>query len=256
MNSNLIEFWKQLDQDTFPRIHREDFAILKNHPDLLSTFKTWSSFVKEHDWTQDQERRKLQTSLVPVPYVGNLENAKIYVLMLNPGFLPICHWAESHNTTLTDGLWQNLYQTTDEFLFLNPDFAWHPGFTYWSSRFQKTLQQIMLKKSCSYQEALRFLSCSVANVQMVPYASNNFALSSQITNALPSVVQVKKFVRDVLLPNAEAENKIIIVARQNKSWALPSHPAILDVKGPLVRSARFEGNTEILERIWQGLGVG
>lgn len=164
---------------------------------------------------------KLHVSLIPIPYVGNPLTADIIILMLNPGFLPISIWAEDTVPNWSQVLWRNLRQERaidcEPFLFLDPQFAWHPGFTYWAARFRKTVVHIMETRGIPYHQALKWLSQRVACLQLVPYASSSFGLPSHLIQSLPSVQQAKQFVHETLLPQVTDGKKLLIVARQAKT---------------------------------------
>ena len=64
-----------------------------------------------------------------------------------------------------------------------------------------------------------------------------FSLPAKITQTLPSVIQIKKFLHEELLPQVQAGGKTINVVCQNKAWGMPSCSGILEIKGGHERNA-------------------
>lgn len=258
MSNDFFAFWRQLDRNTLPRVHPEDLPVFKNHDGWLTAFSTWDDFIKHQEWNAPDYDLKLQTSVIPLPYWGNLESASVVLLMLNPGFRPIDVWATTQCPGWADMLWQNLHQEYApgelHFNFLDPQLAWHTGFAYWTSRFQSTLMQIQSRQQCSYHDALVWLGQRVACLQLVPYPSPSYALPKNISLALNSVKQVHVYVHEVLLPQALNGKKLLIAVRQKKVWDLPECSNILELEGGPVRSGRFEGEGQ-RKALWERLGI-
>ena len=191
--------------------------------------------------------------------MGDLASAEIVILMLNPGFASTNIWAETTVPHLQNILWQNLRQSSEgaklTFTFLDPEFAWHTGFAYWSSRFKKTLQQIMKNKTLTFYEALKWLSQKVAYLQLIPYSSSTGYRARSLTKSLPSAQQAINYARETLVAEVFAGRKMVIVARQVENWALPSHNNILTLSQSAARSAYFESDAILRTRLWEHLGL-
>lgn len=82
---DIVEFWNRLPLRTPPFIHLDDRQILEGKREDLSAKLDFDTFVKSQRFGAFEDHR-FHFSLVPVPYVGNLKKADIFILLLNPGF--------------------------------------------------------------------------------------------------------------------------------------------------------------------------
>ena len=91
----------------------------------------------------------------------------------------------------------------------------------------------------------------LATVELVPYHSPTFDGHSLI-ETLRSVKQVKRFVRENLLPDVEVGKKSLIVTRRAKNWGMPVSPHVIVYQGWETRGANFgptsSGGRAILQR--------
>ncbi len=81
----LIEAWRQCSTDNPPYYLRTDAVLLAE--DLCYLPVSFEEYVQSKHFGQANDT-KFHLGLIPLPYVGNLETAKIFLLMLNPGFHP------------------------------------------------------------------------------------------------------------------------------------------------------------------------
>jgi hypothetical protein len=164
---------------------------------------------------------------LPVPYIGNLNQADILIFLLNPGFTYSDYWAESKMPGFRVRLERNLQQSFEEtefpFLYLDPEFCWHPGFIWWEKKLRDVITDIAKQYfNGKYRAALRDLSRRLACLELVPYHSASFG-DHALIEQLPSVQVVRQFVRDTLVPDANAHKRTLIVTRQVKVWGLPTN---------------------------------
>ena len=165
---------------------------------------------------------KLDLTLLPAPYGGNLRNADVVILFLNPGLSIVDHYAEGWHKAYVRAHWRAIRQEPSDniFLWLNTQFCWHGGFQYWEGKLRRTVEVIASKKyERSYQEALKSVAQRLAVVQLLPYHSQNFSSHKLITQ-LPSCDAAKKYARGELAPAAKRKEKTIIVLRRADDWGL------------------------------------
>ena len=89
------------------------------------------------------------TGLLPLPYVGDLENAKAVVCMLNPGFGPSDYFAEEQSdfrSATMSNLLQSFSKELIPFFLLDRRFAWSGGYTWWRRKFQPVVEAIEHKR--------------------------------------------------------------------------------------------------------------
>jgi len=222
-----IAFWQRCSLDERLLCHPDDKLMLQSKPTLADTGGiTFPEFIKSCRFRKKES--KLHLSLTPVPYVGNIRKADIFILGLNPGVHPADYWAETldepHSRRFRErragALRQNFDRIEFPFLSLDPEFSWHSGFFYWEKKLREVIFLIAERWcECSYLDALRSVANRLAVIELVPYHSEQFGAHSFI-NKLPSIQTAKRFVHQAILPDARHGRKVIIVTRQARNWGL------------------------------------
>ncbi|MBI4082468.1 MAG: hypothetical protein HY423_07645 [Candidatus Lambdaproteobacteria bacterium] len=226
MPNELVDFWQSCPLDAPPFAHPGDLAVLQQQDgrNIDAEPKDFDSFVAGSRFG-DFDDHRLHLSLLPIPYGGNLERAKIVILLLNPGFSYTDYWAETRVPQYRHRLKENIRQSFRgvkfPFLWLDPEFCWHSGFAWWERKLRDVLTVIAKKEfRSSYLKALQDLSTKLAHLELVPYHSPAFRAHALIRQ-LRSVELAQQFVRDVLVPKANAGNLTLIVTRQSATWGIP-----------------------------------
>jgi hypothetical protein len=171
--------------------------------------------------TKARKKKQFHTKCFPAPYCGDLDNAKVILLLLNPGLSYTNYHLEREGTFIRKQnigcLDQNFVDKDFPFHWLNPANCNHEGFIWWERKLRKTLQVIATKRfKGNYFEALKIVSKTIAAVELVPYhskASPNFKKVSD----LPSVDAAKKFVIETIESKLE---QVVVVLRSEKLWEL------------------------------------
>ena len=153
-------------------------------------------------------------SLLPAPYVGRLETADVFILLLNPGFSPGDYFGEYERRDFRNALVQNLKQDLSDaeypFLFLNPRFCWHPGYQWWEAKLRKILLEVAdAKHKGNYLLALKEASQCLASIELVPYHSRKFR-DGQLADRLKSVQKARAWVNNDVVQRA-AKGELVIV---------------------------------------------
>jgi hypothetical protein len=197
----------------------------------------------------DQADRSLHLGLCPLPFVGNPSKASIFILMLNPGLSPGDYFAEQQDG-FREALWANLKGQSD-FLYLNPHYAWHPGFYYWHGKLASVVRELAARASVSYEEALKRAATKICVIELVPYHSISFGLSDRVVRGMRSPVLARQFVHDEVLPRARRGDAAIIVTRQIQQWGLGVESGAIVYEGSETRAAHLgvgsRGGDKILE---------
>jgi hypothetical protein len=226
MPKELIEFWKRCKLDKPPFAHPDDLPVLQQKEGTFLSTRSFNTYIAGERFGHSEDER-LHLSLRPVPYLGNLAKAKIFILLLNPGLAYSDYWAESKSKEFCQRLKSNLHQSFDgiEFPFfkLDPEFCWCSGFVWWEKKLREVIRCIAKEKfNDKYLDAMRDLSTKLACLELVPYHSSSFGSHSLLKN-LPSVKMVKKFVQESLVRDAKAGNITLIVTRQAREWGFPDN---------------------------------
>ncbi len=82
---------------TKPPYIPENETKLKQNPDAYClTLKSFDAYIKSKDF--GNKDRWLHTGLLPMPYIGYLKKASIFILTLNPGLKPLDYYSEYQGT--------------------------------------------------------------------------------------------------------------------------------------------------------------
>ncbi|MEX0838824.1 MAG: hypothetical protein WD034_04765 [Parvibaculum sp.] len=229
-------------------VHPDDEPVLGRGGDkhIHKEAVDFESYIRsEHFGKRDS---RFHTSLLPIPYGGDLSRADIFVLLLNPGFSHADYFGEFQMPEFRKRLEKNLAQNFEDeefpFLWLDPKFSWHSGFVWWEKKLRDVVMMIAeAKYDGSYLDALRDLSRRLALVELVPYHSSHFN-GHTLIKSLPSSRAAKRYVADVLMRGVRTGEKTIIVTRQEAAWDLgePTENCVI-YKGGLTRGASLGPTT-------------
>ena len=130
MLDEYLRFWREAELDKAPHVHKQDKALLlhdavfKNIIDgNLDTLLRLQSLPDPKSLPNNEEakklkkeiqklQRKLHLELLPAPHTGNLPNAKVIVVMINPG-VSVASYAEAQIPALRDRDLANLRHEFD-----------------------------------------------------------------------------------------------------------------------------------------------
>ncbi|GAA4824801.1 hypothetical protein [Algivirga pacifica] len=238
MMEELINYWKLLESSK-PYIHPADLKHINR--DLIYTFSSIEDYYTNDYWT---DKNLIHTDLFPVPYIGDLLNAKVFILMLNPGLSFIDYHAEieTPSSKFIDELKRNLKQENLNknypLIYLNPSYAWHSGSNYWLKKFKALILSLQEELNISFIDAIKIISQNIAIIELYPYHSKQFTNNSSVQK-LSSVQIIKEFVHNYLVPKAVNNEICIISTRQSRTWNLLEHQNIISFTGSDSRSAHL-----------------
>jgi hypothetical protein len=223
MNS-LVEFWGKCDLKKPPFIHPYDDDKVESEREFADRLiLNHQTFIRSTRFGKPKDK-DFHLSLLPVPYIGNLDKADIVILLLNPGFgLSDYHTQDDaeHSRLLVKMIQQDFKGNDYPFLSLNPEMAWSGGFMWWEKKLSKVLRTVADKYfEGSYLESLKLLSQRIAAIELVPYHSKVFG-ARRLIRKMPSALAAQAYIRDVLVPKARDGNATLIAARQVATLELP-----------------------------------
>jgi hypothetical protein len=135
---------------------------------------TWESLTGTPDFGAPDEKR-FHLSLVPVPFIGDVEHSKIVILLQNPGLDPADYFGEfkvpGFRARLIDNLRQDFSRTEYPFVCLDPDFSWHSGYRYWHEKLQGIIAVLAEKWHLDYADARLHMAKIIACIELVSYHS-------------------------------------------------------------------------------------
>ena len=157
---------------------------------------------------------RLNLCLLPYPFIGDLENATIFVLMANPNAKP----SDAYDG---DG-WDkkkhiaNLEQDFSGMELPFESLSRQPKPDgYWYSRLKRTIERIMKKKSLSHEDAIELVAKDLAVIQRSPYWSTNFVDGVE---KLPSAQLALDYVKKEVVRRVKNDNAVLIVGRRVRDW--------------------------------------
>jgi hypothetical protein len=245
----LLKAWNRFSPRKGSNILNGDEKLLEPYKgrSLVHQYSSFDSYIADPNFSQPEKAHMLHLGLIPVPFVGNLQSAKVFILMLNPGFSEVDYYSETHcsdfRSALVDSLRQRIHPNDFPMISLNPRFAWTGGYRYWSAKLDKVLMAACKHRRFSWTDALRFVSRNLACIELYPYHSRSFHLPASVKNSLLSAKLAKTYVHDVLVPKARSGAATIIVTRKGSEWDLPHHRNIVVYNSSESRAAHLTLNT-------------
>jgi hypothetical protein len=256
----LVAFWRRCQLAKPPFVHPDDYPVLRRNGGrhIDADPKDFAGFIVSPKFGDFRDRR-LDLSLLPAPYSGDLAQADIVVLLLNPGFSYTDYYETERpdfRRRLVKNLRQSFAASEFPFMWLDPRICWHDGFKWWEGKLRKTIRVIADRHfDGHYLDALRDFSHRVAHVELVPYHSSAFG-GHALIEKLESVKAARRYVHDVLVPAARNGTKTLIVTRQAKAWGLKRDRGVVIYKGGQTRGASLgpdtPGGKAILRRYERG----
>jgi len=256
MNHQFLEAWTRCPLSEPPFVLPGDEAITGKKPGFvvhrsLAEYASSEPFLSERD-------RMLHLGLKPIPFVGRICDARVYLLMLNPGLSAVDYLAEWHTPSYAVVLADNL-KGTRPFIFLDPEFAWHSGFTYWHRKLAAVMRALSSATGLTQSQVLRRLACSICLIQLLPYHSAAFGVSRKLLQSLRSPGLAKRFVAEVIMPRAQAGDALVVVARHATYWEVPPCRGVVRYEGSEARAAHLtpnsQGGARIIDALMPGMRV-
>jgi hypothetical protein len=246
----LLGAWRAFEPGQGRFILEGDEGLL-DEPGLTWRCAGWDGFVSDPDFGVSADSR-LHLDLLPMPFVGNLKTASVFLLMLNPGLAPSDYFGEYQVPEYRAALLANLRQAQDSsFFFLEPRFSWHGGFDYWHGKLHGLIAALAQRTGVSYGTARALLQSRLAVLQLAPYHSPTFGLPDRVMSSLRSVELAGAFAVEELLPRAQAGDYLVIVCRKARAWQLPDHENVVLYGSTEARAAHLgpasRGGAAILE---------
>ena len=243
--AGLIGEWSraagQWDAGAPPYVLAADADFVESHGTV--TYRSAEEAREASDFHHpDRNRdRRLHVGLLPVPFMGDLFNASVYVLMACPG-VTRRDYDEYEQPAFRKALLANLKQEHLEgflpFPSLDPQFDWHDGFTYWNTGrgLGNTIGELAGRLGISRAEARAILCERLAVIQVAPYHSANPPRDNRALGTWPSVRLAGEFVRDVVVPKVRSGEAVVLSVLRVRFWD-QYLPADLGEEEGVLRSA-------------------
>lgn len=179
----------------------------------------------------DKRKTAIHFELLPQPLIGDVENAKIIICSLNPGFSTDDYKAdELHRYDILEQLNPDNHNKTLFWLTEKPDNKGNlsGGAKWWQGKLdQKDKNKSLVYKiieeyskkgiSKSEEDVFDLLSKNMAAIELFPYHSEKFNSKYAKCN---STDKIKDYVWNTLVKNAEKKNQLICFTRSFALWGL------------------------------------
>ena len=115
------------------------------------------------------KKHKILTNLLVVPFFGDVENAKIYILMGNPGFNPGAYIDEVEDENYISLVNQNLKLELKTFKPLHEKAIKTEGYDYWShkGRIPKITKLLTELNKKDYSQNYEFVKNSICVIESI-----------------------------------------------------------------------------------------
>ena len=241
MRNPLFRHWDKAALQSAPFLHPADIIPVSQQAGILST----ADFVRQFE-NGDLSPSAFHLGLYPQPYLGDLDNADIVILLLNPGLSALDYFIENSQTEFRNEIRATIRGEKRDHLFLDSNWIWTAGFAWWESKLRGVAQIISKERfSGRYGNTLKDLAHRIAAVQLVPYHSFGFKGSKK----LASSVAAREYV------NQLDEQQTIIVLRSVRDWQLPDRPNVIKYPQNLARSASLAPGTPGGDAILRHYGI-
>jgi hypothetical protein len=255
--SELINAWRNWQASGARGVLPGDEALL-DRPDLTCNHRSWEDFVASDEWVTKSKR--LHLGLTPTPYVGSLETACIFVLLLNPGFGPLNYFAEYQapdgQAMHLDCIAQNDANARRGFYLLTPESSWRGGFRYWHGKLSRVANALAQETGLSLVGAFDRIRRGLAVIELVPYHSAVFGMPRSAMDGLRSVQLAQQFVHEYVMPKMQRGDATVVVTRKAKLWGVEPTERVIVYEGSETRGAHLgpttRGGQAILRALLEG----
>jgi len=242
--TDLVNAWRDWHASGASGILPGDEALL-DRPELTCHIRSWDEFVASEEWVAKSKR--LHLGLTPTPFVGCLDSARVFVLLLNPGLSPLNYFAEYQaqgaQEINLDCIAQNEANDRRGFYSLSPEVSWRGGFRYWHGKLSKVANDLAQCRGLSLVDAFGHIRRNLAVIELVPYHSAAFGLPQSVVSQLRSVRLAQEYVREVVVPKAERGDAAVIVTRKAKLWGVEPSDQVVVYEGGETRGAHLGPGT-------------
>jgi hypothetical protein len=249
MPEAIVQFWSKLpitQRECY--VHRDDIEwFAKHQPSALTQLPiSFNEYIGGNRFGKNDKQPHL--SLLPAPFIGNLQSAKIFILLMNPGLSTTDYYAEEVQEFRNAQI-SNLHQTNanDEFPFflLNPEFAWSGGFIWWEALLRPILLKLVESKQVdTYYEALAFLAKKLAVIELIPYHSVDGKAFNGRGNPWRNLASAKEALKFVQRLCNSSTHPLILVLRSHKRWHLETHKKCSCFRCPAIRRPTLNPDIE------------
>lgn len=212
-----IHFDELILDDKYGYIFENDKAFFEKN---LKNEKYWDNDAHRPD------KKCFQLSLLPQPITGDIDNAKVFLLNLNPSFAKQDYEDEVVlKPYLEDTLNMDYNGCLKDypFYFLNPELENLGGAAWWfNGRHGSHHFKSYLDAGYKAKDLAKKFCC----IELIPYHARTLPISSELMAAeCPSSIKVREYVKNNILPKAKRKEIVIICLRAFNEWGISEDPS-------------------------------
>jgi hypothetical protein len=174
-----------------------------------------------------EEKYKLQLSVYPQHFVGNIDKAKIIILSLNPGYSTPYHDAYKTNTNYEETIKENLEMKRP--IFHAFELANEGDLGYWGNKMKCWVEDYDKKTNREIIESLKKITENIALAEFFPYHSISYngmydklgkGTSPNSNRKIKDYLPTQKFLFEKIKKRMDDKNDkvIIILTRSFAKW--------------------------------------
>jgi hypothetical protein len=196
--------------------------LRENYGSDLKSEETLINFI-----ANKENRNKILINLFAVPFIGNVEDAKLYILMGNPGFHTGDYVDEIEDKTYIELLKENINISSSSFMYLRNEAINTGGYKYWSNRGKifKIAHYLGNLNQRPFKENLEIVMKSTCVVESVAYHS--IQKPSEKLYNMPSSKLNKRLVNEYIQEKTEENNAMCFIWRSVSFWGMKKNQNIL-----------------------------
>lgn len=180
----------------------------------------------------------IHTYLLPQPFIGDIENAKIIICSLNPGYSDEDCYIEDKKLAEEKGykyyseellkqlnpkaknktLFWLTEEKSDEVKNLSGGAKWWQGKLDQNDPSVSLVERIATEFGVKKEEVFKWLSENMAAIELFPYHSKKF--SKSLLNKCDSSEMIKTYVHNDLIEKAKQGERLVCFTRSLKDWVV------------------------------------
>lgn len=196
--------------------------LRKKYGSNLKSDDTRKKFINDKD-----NKNKILNNLFAVPFFGDVENAKIYILTGNPGFHTGDYVDEIEDKKYIELLKANLSLSSKTFICLEAEAINTGAYKYWSSsgRISKISKYLSNFNKKQFSKNYEFVKKSICIIESIAYHSCNKP-NDELFN-LPSSKLTKRLVNEYIQDRINENKAMCFVWRGVSFWNMTIHENLL-----------------------------
>lgn len=231
----LLEFWQNYEPYDFHPEDKEYFQKenLRSHIVNASIDQVVEEFgsnlrsieVNQSFKTKIENEKRIIRRLMPSPFVGDIMNAKIYILSGNPGFHTGDFIDEYQNPEYRKLVADNLSGKLLEFFYADEKAEGTGAHNYWHPQIAAIAKDVAEKANYPLDIAMTLTLSKIALIESFPYHSYRKPEIKFVD--VPSSIAAKSFVNSICKQRLNNNECLILAWRMVDFWNVPAHKNLI-----------------------------